>query len=118
MPVTPLGRVFRFVALALATLQLVVCVGAPVLEAATAGDHHSLIMSVRGPDSGERAPFHDSSTCAACQAINSFAQPGQPQRVLLPRRDVLIPLGPATDVIPQQTSRQGFLSRAPPIIPG
>jgi hypothetical protein len=118
MPMTPSGRFFRFAALALAILQLMVSVGAPVLEAATAGNHHSLIMSVGSPDSGDRVPFHDSSTCIACQAINSFAQPSQPQRVLLPRRDVLIPPGPATDVIPRQTSRQGFLSRAPPGLAG
>jgi hypothetical protein len=118
MPMSPPGRFFRFAVLALATLQLVVSVGAPLLEAATAGHHHSLIVSVGSPDSGERAPFHDSSTCVACQAINSFAQPSESQRVLLPRRDVLIPLGPATDVIPRQTSRQGSLSRAPPVIPG
>ena len=114
----PVRRAFRFISLALATLQLVVAAGAPIYEAVTVVPHVGPSASVASPDSEKTAPAHDPGTCPACQTLNTFARLPDAPRILLSFAETGVPRDPTVDAAPQQSSRQGFLSRAPPALLG
>lgn len=118
MLMSPVRRVFRLFALALAALQVVVSAGAPMYEASTVARHIGPSASVASPESEKGAPVHDPGTCLACQTLNAFARLPDAPRILLPSGDVGGPNDPMVHAAPQQTSRQGFLSRAPPVLLG
>jgi len=118
MSMSPVRRAFRFISLALAALQLVVTAGAPIYEALTVVPQIGSSASVASPDSEKSAPAHDPGTCPACQTLKAFARLPEAPRILLPSAETGAPRGPTVDAAPQQTSRQGFLSRAPPTLLG
>ena len=118
MSMSPVRRAFRFVSLALAALQLVVTAGAPIYEAITVAPHNGRSASVASPDSEKTAPAHDPGTCPACQTLTAFARLPEAPRILLLSAEAGAPRDPTVDATPQQTSRQGFLSRAPPTLLG
>lgn len=118
MPMSPVTRAFRFIALTLAAVQLVVSAGAPMYEALTVVRHIGPSAFVASPDSEKGAPAHDPATCLACKTINTFARLPEAPRMLLPSAETGVPRDPRLDAAPRQISRQGFLSRAPPLLLG
>ncbi len=113
---TAARRYFRYLVLALATVQIVAFAGAPILEGRLA------VSSVRdavteGGDAPHGVPSHDPSTCALCQLISSVAPPPPPQIILAPRDDASGRIVVAVDRPLQRYRRTGVLSRAPPPLP-
>lgn len=117
MFMSPLRRAFRCVALALAALQLAVSAGAPVYEA-FAARIGGPVPSVASPDFTRGATAHDPETCPACQTLNTFARVPDAVRVLPASGRVGVPGDPAAYSAPTPSARQGFLSRAPPVLLG
>ena len=113
---TAARRFFRYLALALATTQIVAAAGAPMLEARLAATHvRNAVTEQR--DAPHGIPAHDPNTCAVCQLISSVAPPPQPPLVLAPRDDVSGRVVVAVDQPHQQIRRTGVLTRAPPTLP-
>ena len=110
-------RFFRFLALALATAQIVVSVGAPVLEGALAAAQmrNTVTADTDAPQHG--APAHDPRTCAVCQLISSVAPPPQPTTIPVPCSEIRGRVIVAADLPSQNFRRTGVLSRAPPTLP-
>jgi hypothetical protein len=117
MPMNRFRRFVRRLAPAVASAQLLAFAFAPVFEGITAGPQQNTELAVGPVGSSPAAPFHDVETCLACQVMNTLA--------LLPTAEA--PTLPSTTVadndwltlaVPQDgIQRQGFYSRAPPVLP-
>ena len=117
MRMTPLKRLFRFAALALAAVQLTVAEGASIYEA-FAVRSVGAAPSVRSPGTQPGAPAHDPGTCPACQTLNVFVRLPDASRLLPGAGHIRTLRTPADDAVPGQAVRSGFLSRAPPVLLG
>ena len=117
MPMTVARRLFRYLALALATAQIVAFAGAPVLEGTLAAAHtrNAVTTDSDAPHGG--IPAHDPSTCAVCQLISSVAPPPQPPTIVIPQDDASGRVVVAVDQPGEHFRRTGVLSRAPPALP-
>ena len=113
---TAARRIYQYVVLALAAIQIVASAGAPVLEGRLAAAHLRNTVTEQS-DAPQRIPAHDPSTCALCQLISSVAPPPHPALVLVPRDDASGRVVVAVDQPPQHSRRTGVLSRAPPTLP-
>lgn len=110
-------RIFRRLALALATAQLLAFAGAPVLDGITVGTQRSTVETIGPLGSAPTAPFHDVETCVACQVISTLACLPHAEAPPLPTS-----AAPAGDWLTLELrtdrfQRQGFHSRAPPALP-
>lgn len=117
MRMTPAKRAFRFVALALAFTQLTVSEGASIYEA-FATRHVGPSPSIASPGAQPGAPAHDPESCPACQTLGAFARVPEAPRLLLISGPRSAPGIPRDLVVPRLVTGTGFLSRAPPILPG
>lgn len=111
-------RVLRIVAPMLAALQLAVFTGAPMYEALTMARQVAASASVTSPDSEQRVPAHDASTCPACQTLRTTAWLPELPHLELPIGEATAATAALVDPAPRQLSREGFLSRAPPHLLG
>ena len=117
MPMTVPRRCFRYLALALAAVQIVAFAGAPVLEGMLAVAEARSAVTVDGNSPERGIPPHDPSTCAICQLINSVAPPPPAPTIFAPRDDVSGRVVVAVDLPRQHFHTPGVLSRAPPTLP-
>ena len=110
-------RLFRYFALALASVQIVAFASAPALEGALAGSQVESSVSADRGDPDQRAPRHDPSTCVVCQLLSVIPSVPVPPTVPAPIGETGAVERPTVDVPRQQVLRRGALSRAPPALP-
>jgi hypothetical protein len=110
-------RLFRYFALALASIQIVAFASAPAIEGALAVSKSEASVSADRGDSDRSAPRHDPSTCVVCQLLSVVASLPVPPTVAAPIGDTSAIERPAIDFPRQHILRRWALSRAPPALP-
>jgi hypothetical protein len=107
------SRLFRRIAVAVASLQLVTFAGASVLEAAAVANQKVVWNAVHSAQSHGGA-IHDPWTCPACQLLTAPARRSEAVAIALPTVDARATTQRNDVARPENAARTGFSSRAPP----
>jgi hypothetical protein len=118
MPMTAFRRLFRYFALALASIQVAAFAGSPALEAAlVVVPQAETAVSADEGGSDRSIPRHDPGSCVVCQLISVVAALPVPPTVVAPVGEISPVERPRLDAPRQHSVLRDALSRAPPAFP-